>query len=311
MKADPNLVPFRDEWLDNLGGMANAVFWLKKNWSSTEYAHAQGERILEDGSRWLWNYSPITDHLLVHTWGGTDHKSYHVTGSKMVMANDIEDANAAIYRPFPVTEDGTWNKDGDLKVVWLNTRRIEVIKSHHFERCPITIGQANSNMHMVFQRSKLGQFPHIELSTLLTEIPRQSGRDIMVSNAIIKNYNALYSHFKLLTETRKSFEDFHMHSYEALVSLIIEFNQSLWGNNHDKSFTEHVKQKLFDMTQALVRKGYGFDATMSDALCFKRPFVDSIKGVEIMVEAHRGSDGNKQSIAMREFRATLETKDAD
>lgn len=289
MKAHPDLVPFRDEWLDNLGGMANAIYWLDANWP--HQIMANGDRLLPDGTRWVWSYSPITGMLIVFETG--TKQQWCIETTKLVKGSSPDDAHAPIYRPYP-------DRSGLIpKVTWLNTRRTEVIKSHHLERCPLTVGQANSNMHMIFKRNTMGQFPDILLSGLLTEVPSKVAKKYG-TDGLTKAYVELYQHVMMLGDIQHAFLDFHWHSYKALKQLIIQFNQAVHPDWRLEDIEQHVKQGLFNETQRLAKAGASMSATITDSLCYDRAPRMGVKAVLMMTDANCGA-ANHQRIEVEAY----------
>lgn len=281
LDADPNLVPFRDEWKDNTGGMANAIFWLEKNWN--KQLNAQGDFVDEHGRRWFWNYGWITKILLVHINGSREH--WIIDRKKMLHCKDGNEDNATIYRPFFQAQAyGMSLYDGQQPVVeWLKTREVVVQKNHHPYRIPLYLGEAHANLKQRLLNAPLGQFPHVVLTSLLVDIKETEGKEFLTARQA-EAYSDLIKHLQLLGSVKDAYEPHHMHSYTALVDLLRVFNSLI---NDDLNYDEFFKTNLFYEMNRLVKLYHDRDAAMADALSFKRTFEESLKKTTQMADANR------------------------
>lgn len=222
MKADPNLVPYRQEWTDNLGGMANAIFWLEKHWKSD--LNAQGDRVMSDGTRWFWNYSPSTDLLLVHIAG--THKNYEIDREKMVVVGVEGRAMGQIYRPFfSARAYGMPTYEHGLPVVeWLLTREVKIVKNHHPDRFPLYLGGATKTLYKLLLDSPLAQFPQVRLHNLLVGTTAAEHKTLMSHECVVA-YSNLLNQMRTVKRTTVLFQDFHVHSYWELLNALRAFNR--------------------------------------------------------------------------------------
>lgn len=186
MKLDPKLVPYNEEWTDNNGGMANAIFWLEEHWNSN--LNAQGDRHMPDGGRWCWVYSPHTEVLMVHEAGG---KSYEIDREKMVVIDKRGRDMAEIYRPFfPREENGIGSKPK-----WLRTRHVEVVKNDYVqEAVPLYLHKACENLCRILKAGFIGleKLDYSELVPPVNLFPRKT----RVSHNIAQLYLAIVNQVK-------------------------------------------------------------------------------------------------------------------
>lgn len=207
LTADPNLVPYREEWTDNLGGMANAIFWMAENWRNN--LNAQGERMGPEGSLELWNYSPATGILIHHTRSGI---CYEVQADKLYKIVKGDRENATIYRPY-------YRIDLSGQVEWLKTREIVVQKHSHLDRTPVTLSAAFHNLSQLMGKGCLAQFPSINLQGLIPH----GRKGALMRPELLAPYGALVDQLQTVRSVRVEFQPLHIHSYWALSDALIGF----------------------------------------------------------------------------------------
>jgi hypothetical protein len=218
MKADPNRVPYQDAWTDNIGGMANAIFWLEENWTSNLNAQGDYFREQEDGGgHWFWNYCSITKILLVHRCGTKEW--FEITRDKIVHVKNGNEEMADYYRPFVSDIDHS-------KIEWLKTRHVEVIKSHHPDRIPLYVRAAHENIHHRLKNHPLIQFPAVNLTFLVTRPLPNAGKQRLTLQQLLA-YQNLSNLLPALKTADREFLPHHIHSYWALLDALREFELAI------------------------------------------------------------------------------------
>lgn len=287
MHVDPNLVPYMEEWTDNTGGMANAIFWLAKNWTSG--LNAQGDRLMPDGARWIWNYAPATRRLLVVIPG--TKKSYEIDVEKIIEIKDGNREMATYYRPFFEARAygmNTHSLFGVPIVTWLVTRRVEIVKEHHPNRTPLYLDDALAALYVRLEDKPCLEFPHVRFGDLLVGnfgYERQP-----LNNAQVKAHSALIQHLSMLATANRPFEEHHMYSYRALVTLIRLVNHAIEPGLYpympsDDKIDDTTKEWLNGEMNRLVKLGLTRDAALVDAIAFDRLFDVSWEKTSGMVKA--------------------------
>ena len=164
MQLDPNLIPYQEEWTDNLGGMANAIFWLNENWQS--HLNAQGDRYMPNGGRWLWVYSHLTGTLMIYT---PENVFYRIDCEKMFVIENGNEEMATIYRPFLDTPllDQPWNG----KIHWRRTRSVEIRQWHYREEAvPFYLHAAVANLGELLKKGSFWGFEALDFTALLPAV---------------------------------------------------------------------------------------------------------------------------------------------
>jgi len=275
MDADPNLVPFQESWRDNTGSIANAIFWLKKNW--TKQLNAQGDFVDAHGRRWFWNYGWMTGILLVHINGSRE--CWEIDSEKMLHCADGNREYATIYRPFFSAQrfgESLYDK-GEPVVTWEKTREFRVIKNHHENLIPLYLETAYNNMRRMLDQHPLGQFPQVKLGGLLFDKELVSATSVSKTAPLTREQALAYSELLkqinfLKNADYRLYEEHHIHSYTALMKFIGEFNVSLVPQWNSES---KIKMGLFEEMNRLCREGHPKDAAIVDALGFERTWAES------------------------------------
>lgn len=282
MKADPNLVPFRTEWIDNIGGMANAIFWLERNWESD--LNAQGHREMPDGTMWFWNYSPINEMLLVHIAGSSTQ--YQITRSSMYVIENGSLDTATIYRPFvrPSTPVEHLPPEGESMVEWLKTREFVVKKDNHFDRVPLITREARSSLGRQLNHRPFKQFPNVSLTGLLS-IPGgiRGSKESIINDEQIAAYRNVSDEIAMIHMHEEPFTHFHLRSYRTLVASIAEFKHKCFEPSREK-VEEHLKRALENELTNRLFEGHVQDAALVYSLIHDVEYAVALEKVQSRVD---------------------------
>lgn len=282
---DPKNVPFQDHWLDNTGGMANAIFDLST--LPSDVGIINGIRHLDDdGGHWTWSF--FADTLMVHQVTKAKRRYTTIYLDKMIEGYDAMAESATIYRPFP-------KSSGEIE--WRCTRRVEIVKEHHLDHCPMYMRDVVPRLRRMMEARPMAQFPAVQFGGLLYAnifgmMPTRSRKlSERVSPSMVKHYEELVKQIELLNTTQAPFQEHHIHSYTQLMRIILGINCLLDHENHvgpplegeDKlhgfRYLKHVEEtmklKLNEEMNRLVKAGYPRDAALPDALYFGRTLEES------------------------------------
>lgn len=282
--ADPNLVPFQKEWKDHTGGMANAIFWLDKNWKKE--MNAQGNYTDEHGRVIFWNYGWVMKTLLVQVNGSREQ--WRVDAEKMMHMKDGIEENATIYRPFfrAMAYGMNLYRDGKPDIEWLKTREVVVQKWHHLNRMPLYKLAAYNQLVGILDKHPFYQFPDVKLGSLLVMPPagRENKYDPMTAEQAVA-YSEVLKMANLTSEVAYQFEEHHIHSYHAFRKAIEDFNKAMGehAGPHSYAYTH-----LFEEMTRLVDINRPRDAAIVDAMLFERTFEESLEKTTHMAEAKHG-----------------------
>ena len=256
MALNPNLVPFQDEWLDNIGSMANAIFWLDANWVSP--LNAQGDRVRADGTREMWVYSRATGLLIHHAGGGV---VYEIDRTKVVKIVNGNRDGATIYRPF--LRDICEGINGIPSVEWLKTREVVVVKSHHRDRIPPYLRHAVQQLSQLLTNVSPHQFPGICLGAALKGPETAADGMVLLTKTQADRYKELYDQIMMITNTNSAYLPHHIHSYRALAVQIAKFNLTVDPNDLTGL---HALRGMVNETQRLLAAGMTEAAAMVQAM---------------------------------------------
>ena len=282
----PERLEFREEWLDNIGGMANAIFWLKANWDQNQ--NANGIRMLDDGGHWNWNYSRHTETIIFHEVNGKGASRHmFIMPDKVVESYHLDDRNATIYRPF-ISIDGPFSvsESGIPNVEWRKTREVKIVENHYMEQPPLYVFDAIRRVLRMLKTAQFPQFPHLDLSALTYPINfdhYSKNRKAMVWDAVVNIYDRIYKQVMLLRTCDREFQEFHIFSYSALVELITDFNYVLESNGHEggaavpQYHRDHIKLWLHDSMNRAVKKGHTREAALLHLLYHGGTFENSLE----------------------------------
>jgi hypothetical protein len=254
LKADPNLVPYQASWTDNIGGMANAIFWLEENWRSD--MNAQGDYVPDpekDGTRWFWNYSPTNGTILVHRNGSKEW--FQVDREKVIhVKNGIEEM-ADYYRPY-------FRKDDPSQIEWLKTREVAVIKNHHRGRIPLYVKSAISELHDLLSGSSLTQFPTVKLHFLLHGVLKKEGAQRLSAHQKMAYFNLMAN----LNTLKTTFSEYH----HGTGNYSKAFERSTEQSRRIKTATFSMKVLLFRWLRIFCGKQATSRLRKSSMPCSKR-----------------------------------------
>lgn len=204
---DPEPVDFQEEWLDNVGSMANAIPWLRKHWQSNIAATGQ---TYQNGSYWHWHWAPLSDMLIVHTkeQGKYGHIWYEITDNEMKRYDGPGREWASTYRPFAV-EGGVPH--------WELTREIKIHTYQHNDLVPLSKREAFLRLERRLAQSPLGAFPLAQFNIQL------NGRGFNKSVRLTDEEAAICREvvYMLAVSTQSvAFHDMHMPTYWALATAL-------------------------------------------------------------------------------------------
>lgn len=276
MALDANLVPFQAEWVDNLGGMANAIFWLEDNWES--HLSAQGDRLLPDGRREMWVYSSLTGLLIHRTAEGT---VYEIDRTKMVKIVNGNRDGATIYRPFFESQGNYTSANKLPQVEWLKTREVVVVKDDHPHRVPLYLGEAYKRIADLLQNRPFRPFKNIKLDALLVDLP-VAERKTRLTGDQVRAYEELLAHLELF-KTSKDFTPHHMPSYWSMMTFIKKFNGSI---DPFQSIEAFYAIRMTQIVDDLLTVKDDLAATVIWSMCFYSPFDNSRTEVEKRKATH-------------------------
>ncbi|WJJ55080.1 hypothetical protein [Xanthomonas phage RTH11] len=216
MLHDPEPVPFMEEWRDNIGSMANAVPWLMENWEPAYNAtgvHFHG------GHRWMWNWSPSTEVLMIHTTEQGEHGAirYQITLNQIIRYDGPSEHWYTIYRPFL---GQIWNDPSQLAITWMKTQEVIVQSYHERGAIPLNKRELVLRVERLLGQAPIGAYPLIKFSLPV------SGRSINRKERVTTEQAMAYSdliHQLKITSDGASFVDHHMPSYWALRANIAKF----------------------------------------------------------------------------------------
>ncbi len=204
---DPEPVDFQDEWLDNVGSMANAIPWLRKHWESNIAATGQ---TFQNGVYWHWHWAPLNDMLMVHTkeQGKYGHIWYEITDNEMKRYDGPGREWAQTYRPFS-TADGIPH--------WELTREVKIHTYQHNDLVPLSKREAFMRLERRLVQSPLGAFPLAQFNMQL------NGRGFNKSARLTEEEGAICREvvYMLAVSTQSvAFHDMHMPTYWALAKAL-------------------------------------------------------------------------------------------
>lgn len=206
---------------------------------------------MPDGTRWFWNYSPVTKTLLVHIAGSDQH--YQITKDKMLSIDRTGEEMATYYRPFFKAQAygmATHAEGGAPIVEWLPTRYVEIVKKHHSDRIPVMRNHALKNLRALLSHAPLANFPSIEFATLLPPVNNRMHGEM--SHEQVLAYNAVVQQVKTTRGVTHPHEEHHFESYRYLLEKIFELDKvfRVIGHNEDE-----LRKALEEQLNALIRRG--------------------------------------------------------
>lgn len=283
MMTNPNMVPYQKEWDDNIGGMANAIFWLKDNWKSMTIA--QGTRINVKDECELWTYEPIREKLVVYS--PANEQRIVVTDEKMFIGKDARTDLATIYRPFFAARHygaALYDENRRPVIEWLVTREVIIRSEHHADRIPLYLGTAVDRLRSLMPNKPFGQFSDIILGEYPLTLPRVRSREYLTTDQAVA-FHTLLRTAKTLSERKDVFQDFHIHSYKAFFSELIKFD-NLINSANEKDITEILNMTLCAEMRRLFGEGRLISAALIDALVHDTSYKVAANRLEALKAVH-------------------------
>ena len=246
---DPEPVEFMPEWLDNIGSMANAIPWLQENWKHNY--NATGVHF-HNGHRWMWNWSPSTQVLMVHTTEQGEHGAirYEIVLNQIIRFDGPSSHWYTIYRPFVGLNVGITPR---LDVAWLKTQQVTVQSFSERSAIPINKREMVLRAERLLGQSPIGAYPLIKFSLPV------NGRSIKRDERIDSHQAAAYSdliHQIKITSDGTAFVDHHMPAYWALRAQIEKFCRVMgWLDAWPEGSAPYPRGMYHDESDRLLEMG--------------------------------------------------------
>lgn len=243
---DPEPVDFREEWLDNVGSMANAIPWLRKHWEANVAATGQ---TFQNNVYWHWHWAPLNEMLTVHTkeQGKYGHIWYEITDNEMKRYDGPSRDWASTYRPFA-------SRSGLGPLTWELTREIKIHTHQHAELVPLSKREAFMRLERRLVQSPMGAFPLAQFNIQLNG--RGFNKGLQLTDEEIKVCREVLYMLEVTTQT-VPFNDIHMPTYWAFANALRMLCAIRFPDDPN-----YFKQLVRDETERLVEMGERESAAM-------------------------------------------------
>lgn len=263
---DPEPLEFQEEWLDNVGSMANAIPWLRKYWESNIAATGQ---TFQNGVYWHWHWTPLNDMLTVHTkeQGKYGHIWYEITDNEMKRYDGAGREWPSTYRPFAV-EGGVPH--------WELTREIKIHTYQHNDLVPLSKREAFMRLERRLVQAPMGAFPLAQFNMQL------NGRGFNKSVRLTDEEAAICREvvYMLAVSTQTvAFHDMHMPTYWALATALRKLAAIRFPDDPN-----YFGQLVRDEMERLVEMGERASAAMMFTFLHEQGTID--KGRAFVREAY-------------------------
>lgn len=237
---DPEPVEFQDEWLDNVGSMANAIPWLREHWTANVAATGQ---TFQNGVYWHWHWSPLGEMLMVHTkeQGKYGHIWYEITDNEMKRYDGPGREWAQTYRPFALSGGVS------MQPHWLLTREVKIHTYQHEKMVPLSKREAFTRLERRLVQAPLGAFPLAQFNIQLNG--RGFNKGVRLTKEETEVYREVLRMLEITTQT-VTFNEIHLPSYWALAVVLRKLCLIRFPDDPN-----YFKQLIRDEVERLVEMG--------------------------------------------------------